>query len=56
MLASLNGKQEHLKYGTYAKDNDECSVYFIRTEVLRVIIIAELNLLSVQYYSFYGDR
>ena len=41
--ASLTGKQEHLKCSTYAKDKDECSAHFIRTEVLRTIVIAELN-------------
>ncbi len=41
--ASLTGKQEHLKCSSYAKDKDECSAHFIRTEVLRTILIAELN-------------
>ena len=41
--ASLTGKQEHLKCSTYAKDKDECSAHFIRTEVLRTIVISELN-------------
>ena len=41
--ASLTGKQEHLKCSTYAKDKDECSAHFIRTEVLSTIVVAELN-------------
>ena len=41
--ASLTGKQEHLKCSTYAKDKNECSAHFIRTEVLRTIVISELN-------------
>ncbi len=41
--ASLTGKQEHLKCSSYAKDKDECSAHFIRTEVLRTIVISELN-------------
>ena len=41
--ASLTGKQENLKCSSYAKDKDECSAHFIRTEVLRTIVIAELN-------------
>ncbi|MDE7304118.1 MAG: DUF4368 domain-containing protein, partial [Oscillospiraceae bacterium] len=40
---SLTGKQEHLKCSTYAKDKDECSAHFIRTEVLSTIVVAELN-------------
>ena len=32
-----------MKCSTYAKDKDECSAHFIRTEVLRTIVIAELN-------------
>lgn len=41
--ASLTGKQEHLKCSTYAKDKDECSAHFIRTEVLNKIVVSELN-------------
>ena len=36
-------KQEHLKCSIYAKDKDECSVHFIRTEVLKNIVVSELN-------------
>ena len=32
-----------MKCSSYAKDKDECSAHFIRTEVLRTIVIAELN-------------
>ncbi len=32
-------KQEHLKYSTYTKDKDECSVHFIQTKVLKKIVI-----------------
>lgn len=31
------------KCSAYAKDKDECSALFIRTEVLRTIVIVELN-------------
>lgn len=32
-----------LKYGTYANDKDECTAHFIRTIVLKEIILGELN-------------
>ena len=32
-----------MKCSSYAKDKDECSAHFIRTEVLRTIVISELN-------------
>ena len=40
---SLTSDQEHLKCGTYAKDKDECTAHFIRTIVLKEIILGELN-------------
>ena len=40
---SLKADQEHLKCGTYAKDKDECTAHFIRTIVLKEIILGELN-------------
>ena len=35
--------QEHLKCGTYAKDKNGCTIHFIRTIVLKEIILGELN-------------
>ncbi len=35
--------QEHLKCGTYSKDSSECSAHFIRTAVLRELVLKELN-------------
>ncbi len=40
---SLTADQEHLKCGTYANDKDECTAHFIRTIVLKEIILGELN-------------
>ncbi len=40
---SLAADQEHLKCGTYANDKDECTAHFIRTIVLKEIILGELN-------------
>lgn len=40
---SLTSDQEHLKCGTYAKDKDECTAHFIKTIVLKEIILGELN-------------
>ncbi len=40
---SLTSDQEHLKCGTYANEKDECSAHFIRTIVLKEIILGELN-------------
>lgn len=40
---SLTAEQEHLKCATYAKDKDGCTAHFIRTIVLKEIILGELN-------------
>ncbi len=40
---SLTAEQEHLKCGTYAKDKYSCTAHFIRTVVLKEIILNELN-------------
>ncbi len=40
---SLTEDQEHLKCGTYAKDKNGCTIHFIRTIVLKEIILGELN-------------
>ena len=36
-------EQEHLKCGTYAKDKENCTAHYIRTVVLKEIILSELN-------------
>jgi len=40
---TMNADQEHLKCGTYAKDKDVCTAHFIRTIVLKEIVLGELN-------------
>ncbi|MBQ3161953.1 MAG: recombinase family protein [Oscillospiraceae bacterium] len=40
---SLSDEQEHMKCSTYAKDQLECSGHYIRTCVLRDIVIKEIN-------------
>ena len=40
---SLTEDQEHLKCSTYASDKDACSAHFIRTVVLKEIVLGELN-------------
>ena len=40
---SLTDEQEHMKCSTYANDSDECSAHFIRTVVLRELVLGELN-------------
>ena len=45
--ASFNDNQEHLKCSTYANDTNDCSVHYIRTSVLRKIVISEINKLLV---------
>ena len=40
---SLSEEQEHLKCSKYAKDMSDCSAHFIRTTVLKKIVISELN-------------
>lgn len=40
---SLTADQEHLKCSTYSSDKDACSAHFIRTVVLKEIVLNELN-------------
>ena len=40
---SLNSDQEHLKCSSYAADKDECTAHFIRTAVLKEIVIGEIS-------------
>ncbi len=40
---TMTADQEHLKCGTYAKDKNCCTIHFIRTFVLKEIILGELN-------------
>ncbi len=40
---SLTEDQEHLKCSTYSSDKDACSAHFIRTIVLKEIVLGELN-------------
>lgn len=40
---TMTVNQEHLKCGTYAKDKGTCSAHFIRTAVLKEIVLGELN-------------
>ena len=40
---SLTDKQEHLKCSTYASDSNDCSAHFIRTCVLKELLINEIN-------------
>ena len=40
---TMTADQEHLKCGTYAKDKNGCTIHFIRTIVLKEIILGELN-------------
>ncbi len=44
---SFNDDQEHLKCSTYAHDKDSCTAHYIRTVVLREIVLKELNKLLV---------
>ena len=43
----LNDDQEHLKCSAYASDKDTCTAHYIRTIVLREIVLKELNKLLV---------
>lgn len=36
-------EQEHMRYSTYAKKQDSCTVHYIRTCVLREIVLGEIN-------------
>ena len=40
---SLTKEQEHMKCSTYAKDQNECSAHFIRTCVLKELLLNEIN-------------
>ncbi|MDE7360679.1 MAG: recombinase family protein [Oscillospiraceae bacterium] len=40
---SMTDEQEHMKCSTYSNDSDECSAHFIRTTVLRELVLGELN-------------
>ena len=40
---SLTEDQEHLKCSTYSSDKDACTAHFIRTIVLKEIVLGELN-------------
>ncbi len=40
---TLADDQEHLKCATYSADKDDCSAHFIRTVVLKEIVLAEIN-------------
>ncbi len=40
---SLTDDQEHLKCAKYAKDKDDCTAHFIRTAVLKEIVVNELR-------------
>ena len=42
-IASLTSEQEHLKCSHYAKFQDECSAHYIRTAVLKEIVLTEIN-------------
>lgn len=51
----LSETQEHLKCSRYAKDKDECSAHYIRTAVLKKIVLNELNRL-VEYVRINEDE
>lgn len=51
---SLTDEQEHLKCSTYANDSDECSAHYIRTIVLRQLVLGELNKLLETVHSNEG--
>ena len=40
---SLTKEQEHMKCSTYSKDQHECSPHFIRTCVLKELLLNEIN-------------
>ena len=47
---SLTKEQEHMKCSTYSKDQNECSAHFIRTCVLKELLLNEINKL-LEYVS-----
>ncbi len=48
---SHTSEQEHLKCSHYAKFQDECSVHYIRTAVLKEIVLTEINKLLDNVHS-----
>lgn len=40
---TLSDEQEHLKCSTYASDQTECTAHFIRTCILKEIVLSEMN-------------
>ena len=48
---SMTDEQEHMKCSTYASDSDECSAHYIRTVVLRQLVLGELNKLLETVHS-----
>ena len=51
---SMTDEQEHMKCSTYASDSDECSAHFIRTVVLRKLVLGELNKLLETFHANEG--
>lgn len=47
---SISEEQEHLKCGRYAKDKDDCTAHFIRTIVLKDIVVVEINRLLTEIH------
>lgn len=43
-------EQEHMRCSTYAKEQDKCTVHYIRTCVLNEIVLAELDRLFTRFY------
>lgn len=43
-------EQEHMRCSTYAKEQDKCTVHYIRTCVLNEIVLGELNKLFTRLY------
>ena len=43
-------EQEHMRCSTYAKEQDKCTVHYIRTCVLNEIVLAELDRLFTRLY------
>ena len=46
----MSEDQEHLKCGRYAKDKDDCTAHFIRTIVLKDIVVVEINRLLTEIH------
>ena len=47
---TISEDQEHLKCGRYARDKDDCSAHFIRTVILKSIVITEINKLLTEIH------